>query len=242
MTSATEVTWEIDDSVVVITLDDGRVNALSSDILSQLAGALEFSLASGRAVCLVGREGHFSAGYDRSAIADPTRSADLVDQGGRFLDSLYGHPQPVVAAVTGHALGIGAAITMACDIRIGANGNFKIGITETSLGLPLSLRTMDLARDRIATTSLARCVLKGEALDPERALEAGFLDDVVDPGDLTEAAISQARTLGAYRASVYRKNKLALRAPTLRRWAALNEAQGTVTEQTPSARLTAEAP
>ena len=83
---------------------------------------------------------------------------------------LYMHPQPVVVAVTGHALAAGALLALACDVRIGADVPAKIGLNETSIGMPLPLFATELARDRLSPTAFVRATLAAEIYDPEGAV------------------------------------------------------------------------
>src|SRR3954452_9115659 len=111
-----------DDGVALVHLDDGKANALSHAMIEQLHDALDRAESEARAVCIVGRDGKLCAGFDLSVMtagADATRG--LVKAGGELLMRLYGHPQPTVVAVTGHALAAGALLVLSCDTRIAAD-------------------------------------------------------------------------------------------------------------------------
>ncbi len=212
------VTTTIEDGVAVLRFDDGKANVLSYASIDALSAALDRAEAEARAVCIVGREGRMCAGFDLSVMtagADAARS--LVERGGDLLLRIYQHPQPVVAAVTGHALAAGALLVLACDVRIGADVPAKIGLNETSIGMPLPLFALALAEDRLAPTELTRATLGAEVYDPAGAVAAGYLDRVVAADVVVDEAIAEARRLGAYRPEAYAQTKEVLREATVRR-------------------------
>jgi enoyl-CoA hydratase/carnithine racemase len=169
-------------------------------------------------VYLVGREGRLCAGFDLSVMTGgPDAARELVAKGGNLLLRIYQHPQPVVIAVTGHALAAGALLVLACDVRIGADVPAKIGLNETSIGMPLPLFALALAEDRLATAELTRATLGAEIYDPHGAVTAGYLDRVVPAGAVVDEAVAEARRLAAYRPQAYAQTKEVLRGPTVRR-------------------------
>jgi enoyl-CoA hydratase len=169
-------------------------------------------------VCIVGRDGKFCAGFDLAIMmGEPDGTRRLVSRGAELLMRLYLHPQPVVVAVTGHALAAGALLVLVCDVRIGADVPAKIGLNETSIGMPLPQFAVELARDRLTPAALARATLAAEIYDPTGALEAGYLDRVVPADEVVAAAIAEANRLGAYRAGAYARTKEVLRRATVDR-------------------------
>jgi enoyl-CoA hydratase len=123
----------------------------------------------------------------------------------------------VVVAVTGHALAAGALLVLSCDVRIGADVPAKIGLNETSIGMPLPLFALALAEDRLARRALVRATLCAEVYDPHGALDVGYIDRVVPAADVAAEAIAEARRLAAYSGEAYALTKESLRAATLRR-------------------------
>jgi enoyl-CoA hydratase len=212
--SPSPLTTTIEDGVAVLRFDDGKANVLSYGAVDAFDAALDRAEADAESVCIVGREGMFCAGFDLAVMtAGPDAARDLVTRGGRMLMRLYLHPQPVVAAVTGHALAAGALLTLVCDVRIGADVPAKIGLNETSIGMPLPLFAVELAHARLAPTSLARATLGAEIFSPQGAAEVGYLDRVEPADAVTDEAVSEARRLGAYRAAAYAQTKTVLRQP-----------------------------
>lgn len=212
------VTTTIEDGVAVLRFDDGKVNALSYDALEALSDGLDQAEREASAVCLVGRDGVFSAGFDLTIMTTGIESAlGLVTAGGKLLLRIYLHPQPVVAAVTGHALAAGVLLAATCDVRIGADVPAKIGLNETAIGMSLPSFGMELARDRLQPTVLGRATLGAEIFDPHGAVAAGWLDQVVPADDCVDAAIAEARRLGAFSPAAYAQTKRMLREPTIER-------------------------
>lgn len=216
--AAGPLTYALEDGVAVVRLDDGKVNVLSHRLVEALTESLERAQRDATAVALVGRPGKLSAGFDLNEMrAGPERTRALVGAGGHLLMRIYGHPQPVVVAVTGHALAAGALLVLACDTRIGADGPSKIGLNETAIGMGLPGYATQLAAARLSPRHLTRATVQAELYDPSHAVEAGYLDQVVPAEQCEAAAIDEARRLGQLAGSAYRHTKLALRQPMIDR-------------------------
>ena len=211
MSDTSTVTCTIDDGVAVVRLDDGKVNVINHGVLEQLHTALDQSLAEATAVAIIGREGKLSAGFDLTEMtASPEAAGALVGAGGRLLMRIYGHPQPVVLGVTGHALAAGALLALSCDTRIGTDGPAKIGLNETAIGMGLPHYAIELAQARLSPAHLVRGALQAEIYDPAGAVAAGYLDRVVPAMALERTVIEEACRLGQLSGSAYRHTKLAL--------------------------------
>ena len=101
----------------------------------------------------------------------------------------------MVAACTGHALAFGAIMLLASDVRVGADIDAKIGLTEVSIGMPLPIFAVELARDRLNPRHFTAATALATAYSPHGAAEAGYLDEVVPVDDLHETARKTAGTL-----------------------------------------------
>ncbi len=212
------VTCTIEDGVAVVRLDDGKVNVVSHRVIELVHAALDRSLAEATAVAIIGRDGKLSAGFDLAEMtAGVERAQALVGSGGRMLMRIYGHPQPVVLGVTGHALAAGALLALSCDTRIGGDGPAKIGLNETAIGMGLPRYAVELAQARLATVHLTRSAVQAEIYDPLGAVAAGYLDQVVPAADVEQTVIEEARRLGQLRTGAYSHTKLALRQPMIDR-------------------------
>lgn len=212
------VTTTIEDGVAVVRFDDGKANALTYDALTEFEAALAQATQDATAVCLVGRPGVFSAGFDLKVMSKSVEDAlKLAAAGWSMMRALYLHPQPVVAAVTGHALAAGAVLISACDVRIGADVPAKIGLNETAIGLALPPFAIELARERLDPREVLRATLGAHIYDPASAVTAGYLDQVVPADEVESTALAEAQRLGALSAGAYGTSKRLLRQPVVDR-------------------------
>jgi enoyl-CoA hydratase len=202
-------TYALDDGVAVITLDDGKANAMSSDVIVRLDELLDQAFTDqARALVIVGRPGKFSAGFNLAEMTESDESMRaLVVRGGRWLLRLYGYGLPTVAACTGHALAGGALTLLACDVRIGAEGDAKIGLNEVAIGMPLPKFAVEMARDRLTKAAFGDATLGGKVFDPAGALAAGYLDQVVPESEVVATAMAEARRLSQLRTGAYGRTK-----------------------------------
>ena len=209
-------TYSLEDKLAVIQMDDGKANALSMPMIEALLAALTRAETEASAVVLAGRADRFCAGFDlRVMLTSPAAATELLEAGSNLLMKLYGATLPLVIACTGHALAGGALTVLTGDYRVGTAGAYKIGLNEVSLGMPVPVLAMELARDRLLPTELAHATLGGKIYDPETAVGAGYLDVVV-PADQTLArAKTEAIRLGALSRSAYRATKTRLRSKTI---------------------------
>jgi enoyl-CoA hydratase len=193
---STSVTTTIEGPVLVITIDDGKANAISHEIADAVHAGLQQATTEADAVVLVGRPGRFSAGFDLKVMQGPPDGArDLLKAGAELAIEIYGHPLPVVIGATGHALAMGAILLLAADTRIGAEGAFKIGLPEVAIGMPLPRFGVELARDRLSKRALTAATLHAETYDPQGALAVGYLDRVVPADEVVSASIAHATHL-----------------------------------------------
>ena len=215
---ADPLTCTIEDGVAVVRLDDGKVNVVSHRVIERFHAALDQAEAEATAVAVVGREGKLSAGFDLSEMTKGAAEARaLVCAGGRLLMRIFGHPQPVTVAVTGHALAAGALLVLACDTRIGAEGPAKIGLNETAIGMGLPRYAVELAQARLDPAHLTRAAAQAEIYDPAGAVAAGYLDRVVPAAECEAAAVAEARRLGQLPARAHAHTKRALRTALVER-------------------------
>ena len=210
--AADPVTCTIEDGVAVVRLDDGKVNVVSHRVIELLHAALDQSLEEATAVAIIGREGKLSAGFDLTEMtAGIERTQALVGAGGHLLMRIYGHPQPVVLGVTGHALAAGALLALSCDVRIGGDGPAKIGLNETAIGMGLPHYAVELAQARLSTRAPATQRRAGGDLRRRPARWRPATSTAWCPAaDVERATIEEARRLGQLPGSAYRHTKLAL--------------------------------
>jgi enoyl-CoA hydratase len=198
-----------DGNVTVLTLARPPVNALDLGLLDALTAALRNQRGP---VVITGRGNCFSAGVDLRAILDGGETYT-----GAFLNALvaafravFDHPAPVVAAINGHAIAGGCVIAMAADVRLMSGAT--IGISEIAVGVPFPAAALEICRYAMGP-SVANAALGGESVPAEVALARGWIDAVVEPGDLLELSIARARALGEHSPTAYAFTKSQLHGP-----------------------------
>ncbi len=190
------VSYKLEHPICTITLDDGKVNCLSPQMLDEINAALDRAEKDDVAVVLTGREGKFSAGFDLGVLGKGGNDAvDLLIDGFRLAERLLSFPMPVVVACTGHALAMGSFLLLSADYRIGADGAHKIGANEVSIGMTMPRFGVEICRQRLAPAHFHRAVILAEIYSPHTAVEAGFLDQVVPADELMAAARDKATAL-----------------------------------------------
>ena len=154
--------YTLQDQVAVLAYDDGKANAVSHSFIDALNEGLDKAEAGAQAVLLTGRDGVFSAGFDLKEIGKgPDAATALVGRGAALMLRLFSYRLPVVAAASGHAVAAGAFLLLASDTRIGAAGEYSLGLNETAIGmtLPVFGRELALARTLPLARTLARTLL-----------------------------------------------------------------------------------
>ena len=212
-------TVEITNDIALIRMDDRKANAINFEMIAALNAALDAAEAGAKAIVLAGRDGRFSGGFDLNAFAslDADGVYKLLDAGAELLLRLYGGPLPVVAACTGHAIAMGVFILNACDTRVGAAGEYKIGANEAITGMNLPIFAMELARDRLSPQHLTRAMVQGFIYNPQGAVEAGYLDMLTEADQVEAKALAVADQLAQLPGKAYAWNKKSIRKATLDR-------------------------
>lgn len=208
-----DISIDMQDDVAVITMDDGKKNAMTKQALADLNAAFDRAEADAKAVVLAGRPGSFCAGFDLATMTGGDMNAimELSQGGGKLALRLWSFPKPLVAACTGHAFTIGGIWLCACDTRVGERGAFKIGMTETRMGMGLGGWALEPLKARLEQRLWVKTIVQANVYDPEGAVEAGFLDEVVPAGEGVERARALATEFAALPGDAYRINKLVTR-------------------------------
>jgi enoyl-CoA hydratase len=220
------LTYSRDDRIARVTMDDGKVNALSIPMLRELHAALDQAEADGAIVVLGGREGYLSAGFDLGVFrSEPERLPEMLRLGATLCERLLSFPTPVLAVAGGHAIAAGSFLLLSVDARLGVEGPFKIGLNEVRIGLTMPLFVIELARHRLAPAHFDRAVISAAMYEPAGAVTAGFLDQVVAPADLGEAAAALAADLAGLNSEAHAATKLRARSTALTALGAAIEAE-----------------
>jgi enoyl-CoA hydratase len=209
------LTYTLEEKTAVVHMDDGKANALSDGMITALLEALNRAESEASAMVLLGRKDRFCAGFDLKAMmasADSARA--LLRRGSDLLMRLYGASIPLVIACEGHALAGGALVLLTADLRLGAQGDYRVGLNEVAIGLPVPVLAMELARDRLATTELTKATQLATIFGAEDAARVGYLDSL-EGGDVVAKAKSEAARLGALPRRAFKATKERLRGKTI---------------------------
>ena len=188
----------IESGIARISLDDGKVNAMSSELMGELGKALDEAEAAQAIAVLRGRPGIFSAGFDLGTFKRGREATlDMLRGGARLIERLLAFPCPVVTVCTGHAYPMGAFLMLAADVRFGVAGAFRIGMNEVAIALTVPQFALEIARHRLTPAGFAR-ITTAPMFGPDEALRHGYLDYVVDAAQLdaaVELELARLRTL-----------------------------------------------
>lgn len=204
---------EAADGVTRITMDDGRVNALSVAMLKELHTALEAAAEVDDIVVITGREQIFSGGFDLKTIKDD--ADEMLRLGAQLSERMLTHPRPVIAACNGNAIAMGSFMLLSCDFRIGVAGDFKAGFNEVAIGLTVPYFGIAIASQRLTKTYFDRCLVTGQLLNPEESIRAGIFDQVVEPGELDAATDQAVERMAGLNRDAHAATKLRVRAKPL---------------------------
>ncbi|RBP30690.1 enoyl-CoA hydratase [Marinobacter pelagius] len=210
------VSYELNDGIATIVLNNGKANALSHEVFEALNKALDQAEQDKAVVILTGQPGVFSAGYDLKEMQKgPQEAAALVKVGSTLTRRLAAFPLPVIGACSGHAIAKGAFILLSVDHRIGVEGPFKLGLNEVAIGMTMHHAGIEIARHRLHPPHFYRSVVNAEIYNPEGAVEAGYLDEVVGQDRLLERASALANQFKQLNMRAHRETKVKAKAEYL---------------------------
>ena len=206
------ISYHLEDGIATLTLSNGKVNAISPDVITAFNAALDQAATDRAVVIITGQPGILSGGYDLKVMtAGPEQAVALVTAGSRLARRMLSHPFPVIVACPGHAVAKGAFLLLSADYRIGVEGPFSIGLNEVQIGMTMHHAGIELARDRLRKSAFHRSVINGEMFNPQTAVDAGFLDVVVPAEELQNTALTAARQLKKINMTAHKNTKLKVR-------------------------------
>jgi enoyl-CoA hydratase len=207
--------------IAVLRIDRPPANAIDLDLANEFATALEgVETIDGIAALIVTGTGNcFSAGLDLKALPsyDRAQQQAMVMQVNRLFGGLYGLPLPTIAAVNGHAIAGGVILTLCCDYRIGAEGDYKLGLAEARVGVPFPVAAMAIVQSELSHPVSRKMVLTARNSSPGEALSMGVLDELQPLELLLTQAMEVAQEMAAMPRSIYGRIKRELRGPALAR-------------------------
>ena len=217
-----------DGGVRLLALDRPPANAEDETLLRDLGAALDEARADDRvrAVVLTGRGKFFCGGVDLSA-------EEIVATKPVFRDThlkLLTLPKPTIALLNGHAIAGGLVLVLACDYRLGLDGDYKVGLNEVAIGASFPKVALEIVRLRLPHARAAELML-GAALYPaSQATRLGIVDELFPAEKVEDTVLRRAARMGAFPRDAYAHTKLALVAEAVSR---------TLAESAEEAELTA---
>lgn len=185
------VKFELSNQIAKITLQNGKVNAISHEVIEALHSALDQAEEAGATVILSGQPGILSGGFDLKTMrAGREEAVGLVTAGSKLTRRMIAFPTPIITVCTGHAVAKGCFLLLSSDYRLGAKGDFKLGLNEVAIGITMHYAGVAMAKHRMPKSFYNRSVNLAEMFDPETAVEAGILDEVL-PADALMARAEQ---------------------------------------------------
>ena len=206
------VTYQSEDNFVVITIKNGKANAISHEVIHGLNRSLDKAQQENKVVILTGQNGIFSAGFDLKVMTKSSESAkELVIKGSKLSLRMLSFPQPIIVLCSGHAIAKGAFLLLSSDYRIGVAGDFKIGLNEVMIGMTMHHAGIAIAKARLSEVYLNRSVNNAEIYNPKEAVKAGFLDMIVPEKELLSTAIKVAEMFSKLNKKAHFETKLKVR-------------------------------
>lgn len=210
------VHYRLEQGVAILQLDNGKVNALSPEVIAALNQALDQAEQDKAVVILTGQPGMLSGGYDLKVMTSgPQQALDLVASGSALTRRMLAHPYPLIVACSGHAVAKGAFLLLASDYRLAVESDFRIGLNEVQIGMTMHHAGIALARDRLSPAYYQRAVINAEMFSPHSACSAGFVDQLTSAEQLMPTAMALAAQMQQLNMRAHHQTKLRVRAALL---------------------------
>lgn len=216
------VSYARNDFVATVTLDDGKVNALSPDMQAAINDALDqASLAAGsgevKALVLTGNSKVFSGGFDLGVFAsgDATAALGMLAGGFELAVRCLTFPVPVIMAATGPAIAMGSFLLLSGDHRVGSPRS-RCQANEVAIGMTLPIAAIEIMRMRLTRAAFQRAISMAAVFNGDAAISAGWLDEIVEPDEvLTRAQQVASEAAASLHANAHVASKLKARADAI---------------------------
>ncbi|HEY0055331.1 MAG TPA: enoyl-CoA hydratase/isomerase family protein [Pedobacter sp.] len=205
----------VKDGIALLTLDYKKSNVIGSEMVMELKNMLQ-SIENDDNIfglILTGKDDFFSAGLDFIELFDYSEEQIKYfwEQYFALIYQLTAFKKPLIAAINGHAPAAGTVISLCCDYRIMAEGEFQIGLNEVALGLIVPNSFFQLYASCIGTQKAHRFILEGTLMFPQEAMDIGLVDEVGKQESVINLAVKQMKKYLQYNKLVWQETKLNLR-------------------------------
>lgn len=211
------VSYRHDDPIAVITLDDGKVNALGPAMQQAINEALDNADRDDvGAVVITGNHRVFSGGFDLKILTsgDVQPAIDMLKGGFELAHRLLSYPKPVVMACTGHAIAMGAFLLSSGDHRVAAPA-YNIQANEVAIGMTIPYAALEIMKLRLTPSAYQQAAGLAKTFFGETAIAAGWLDEMVLPEAVLDRAFEAAREFATLNQQAHVATKLRTRAEAL---------------------------
>ena len=212
------VTYSHEDSIALIRMDDGKVNALGPVMQQAISDAIDQADADDvGALVIAGNERVFSGGFDLKILTsgEVQPAIDMLRGGFELAYRLLSYPKPVVMACTGHAIAMGAFLLSSGDHRIAAHAH-NIQANEVAIGMTIPYAALEILKLRLTRSAYQQATGLAKSFFGETALASGFVDEIVLPEMVLSRAEEAAREFAGLHQHAHVATKLRARAETLK--------------------------
>jgi enoyl-CoA hydratase/carnithine racemase len=194
-----EVKIEPHADVAILRLSNGVTNAISPELVDDLADALHQAKKEFKGLILAGGTKFFSIGFDLPTLLqlDRPAMADFYFKFNQVALDLYTVPLPTACAIAGHAIAGGTILALTADFRFASSGRKLMGLNEVKIGVPVPFLADLMLRQIVGDRAATELNYRGEFLEAEQAPKIGLLDDICPPEELDQKAIEKVAELAA---------------------------------------------
>jgi enoyl-CoA hydratase len=212
------VNYELNESVATITMDDGKVNVLGPAMQTAINEALDRAEKDeAKAVVLAGNQRVFSGGFDLAVFqsGDVQAALGMLSGGFELAVRCLTFPKPVIMAATGPAIAMGSFLLLSGDHRVGAP-NSRCQAIEVAIGMTIPISAIEIIRMRLTPAAFHRGVSMAATFEGDEALIAGWLDELVQAGEVLSRAQEVAAAAATLHSGAHLASKLKARGSALK--------------------------
>ena len=198
-----------ENDISIIKLDDGKANAFSFEMLSQVNTLLAQVPKDSGVLVITGRDGLFSGGFDLKTLAtgDMEKITTMVQLGYRLLLELYSFDRPIIAAVSGHAIALGLFVTCSADYRIAIDGQYVCQANEVRNNMDIPPQIMEILKARVNKNYFYPAVFHAEAYSVQDSIAVGEIDELESAEKFMERVMEKANELASLPHPFYANTK-----------------------------------